>query len=130
MLKKIRSNAKDLKRKTYTLYLVYNDKRVPLWKRLFLGAVIGYAVSPIDLIPDFIPILGYLDDLILIPIGLAIAIKLIPKDIMRDCETRAQEIQNKTIPLGRTASVVIILIWIIGIFLLLNWIYSLLLTIL
>ena len=126
----MRTNAKDLKRKTYTLYLVYNDKRVPIWKRLFLGAVIGYAVCPIDLIPDFIPILGYLDDLILIPIGLAIAIKLIPKDIMRDCEAKAQEVQDKTIPLGRTTSVVIILIWIIGIFLLVNWIYSLLLTIL
>ena len=130
LLEKIRTNAKDLKHKTYTLYLVYKDKRIPIWKRLFLGAVIGYAVSPIDLIPDFIPIIGYLDDLILIPVGLAIAIKLIPKDIMYDCEKRALENQDKTIPLGRTASVVIILIWIIGIFILFNWIYSFLLIVL
>lgn len=130
VLKRLEKQAKDLKRKTYTLYLVYKDTRVPLWKRLFLGAVIGYAVSPLDLVPDFIPIFGYLDDLILIPLGLYFALKLIPQEIMVECEQKALNEQNQYIPLGKTAALVIIFIWIIGLFILLNWIYNLFITIL
>ncbi|WP_455141302.1 YkvA family protein [Candidatus Hodarchaeum mangrovi] len=126
MLEKIQKKAKDLKRKTYTIYLVYRDKRVPFWKRLFLGVVIGYAVSPIDLIPDFIPILGYLDDLILIPLGLYLALKFIPAEIFTECEQIALKEENQQIPLNRTIMLFIILLWIIGLFVIFNWFFGIL----
>ncbi|MCK5346011.1 MAG: DUF1232 domain-containing protein [Candidatus Heimdallarchaeota archaeon] len=106
---------------TYTLYLVYKDSRVSWWKRLFLGIVIGYAVSPIDLIPDFIPVIGYLDDLILVPIGISVALKLIPKEVIEDCRRKAREEKKKEMPIGKKTSLLILMIWIVGLGLLLIW---------
>ena len=91
MIKKLKIKATNLKRETYTLYLVYQSSQVSWWKRLFLGVVIGYAFCPIDLIPDFIPILGYIDDLILVPIGISLALKLIPKEVIEECRKKADE---------------------------------------
>ncbi|MHA1995796.1 MAG: YkvA family protein [Candidatus Hodarchaeales archaeon] len=126
MLTKLKTKAKELKRETYTLYLVYKDSRVSWWKRLFLGVVIGYAVSPIDLIPDFIPVIGYLDDLILVPIGISIALKLIPREIIEECRKKAREGKNKEVPVGKKATLVIISIWIIGLIILSIWIIDML----
>jgi len=126
MLEKLQRKGKELKRKTYTIYLVYRDKRVPFWKRLFLGVVIGYAVSPIDLIPDFIPVLGYLDDLILIPLGLYIALKFIPAEIFKECEQVALNEENHQIPLNRTVMFIIVFFWIIGLLIIFNWIFGVL----
>ncbi|PWI46552.1 hypothetical protein CEE45_16270 [Candidatus Heimdallarchaeota archaeon B3_Heim] len=122
MLTKLKTKAKDLKMETYTLYLVYKDARVSWWKRLFLGIVIGYAVSPIDLIPDFIPVLGYVDDLILVPIGISIALKLIPKEVIEDCRRKAREEKKKEMPIGKKTSLLILMIWIVGLGLLLIWV--------
>ena len=121
MLTKLKTKAKDLKMETYTLYLVYKDSRVSWWKRLFLGIVIGYAVSPIDLIPDFIPVIGYLDDLILVPIGISVALKLIPKEVIEDCRRKAREEKKKEMPIGKKTSLLILMIWIVGLGLLLIW---------
>ena len=107
---------------TYTLYLVYKDPRVSWWKRFFLGIVIGYAVSPIDLIPDFIPGLGYLDDLILVPIGISIALKIIPKEVIEDCRRKAKEDKQKEMPIGKKSSLIILIIWMIGLTILLLWV--------
>ncbi|HEY7343516.1 MAG TPA: YkvA family protein [Ktedonobacterales bacterium] len=91
MLDGLRQRARRLKRDVYALYLAYRDPRVPWYARLFAVGVVAYAVSPIDLIPDFIPIIGYLDDLILVPLGIVLALKMIPPDVMAECRLRAEE---------------------------------------
>ena len=126
MITKLRIKASKLKDETYTLYLVYKDSRVSWWKRLFLGIVIGYAFCPIDLIPDFIPILGYLDDLILVPIGISIALKLIPKEVIEECREKAMEEKKREVPIGKKTTLVIIFIWIVGLGFLLIWFMGLL----
>lgn len=86
--------------------------------------IVGYLFSPIDLIPDFIPILGYIDDLVIVPLGLSLAIKLIPKEVMDDCRERSRKEQKKDIPVGKKTAVVIILIWIVGLALMVFWIIN------
>ena len=81
--------ARGLKRDTYALYLACRDPRVPWYAKVLAAAVVAYALSPIDLIPDFIPVLGYLDDLLLIPVGLALALRLIPAPVMAECRREA-----------------------------------------
>ncbi|MHA2298798.1 MAG: YkvA family protein [Candidatus Hodarchaeales archaeon] len=125
MFRNLKKRLKLLKRETYAIYLVYRDSRVSWWRRAFLALVIGYAFSPIDLIPDFIPILGYLDDLIIVPLGIAIALKLIPAEIMDECRKKAYEENTKGIPIGKKTAVFIIFLWIIGIILMISWLLSL-----
>jgi len=74
------------------LYIAYKRDDVPWYAKIVALIVVGYAMSPIDLIPDFIPVLGYLDDLILIPLGVAIAVKLIPKRVMMECREEADKL--------------------------------------
>ncbi|MHA1947298.1 MAG: YkvA family protein [Candidatus Hodarchaeales archaeon] len=126
MISKLKKRAKTLKKEIYTLYLVYKDSRVSWWKRFLLGVVVGYAFCPIDLVPDFIPVLGYLDDLILVPIGISIALKLIPPEVLEECRKKAMEEKEKDVPIGKKTTVVIIFFWIVGLALLLIWIYNLL----
>ena len=125
MIKKLKIKATNLKRETYTLYLVYQSSQVSWWKRLFLGVVIGYAFCPIDLIPDFIPILGYIDDLILVPIGISLSLKLIPKEVIEECRKKADEKKKKEIPIGKKTGLAIIFIWIVGLGLLFMWLIEL-----
>jgi uncharacterized membrane protein YkvA (DUF1232 family) len=125
-LKKLKNHANNLKRETYTLYLVYKDSDITWWKRIFLGIVIGYAFCPIDLIPEFIPIFGYLDDLILVPLGISLALKLIPKEVIEKCRRKAIEEEKKEVPIGKKTTLVIILIWIIGLGFCLIWFIDLL----
>jgi uncharacterized membrane protein YkvA (DUF1232 family) len=87
----LRAWARRLKRETHTLLLVAKHPDLPWYVRLFAGLVLAYAFSPIDLIPDFIPILGYLDDLILLPLGIALCIRLTPPEILSECRARAEE---------------------------------------
>lgn len=103
--------VRQLKGETYALYLAYKDPRVPWYARLWVAIVVGYALSPIDLIPDFIPVLGYLDDLVLIPLGVLLAIKLIPAPVLAECRTKAQAEMARNAPANRVAVVVIIVIW-------------------
>lgn len=95
----------------YTLYLAYKKPSVPWYARAFTAIVVGYAFSPIDLIPDLIPVLGYLDDVILIPIGIALAIRMIPPDVLPDCRERARTLEDR--PVNKTAAAVVILIWLL-----------------
>ncbi|MFX1251760.1 MAG: YkvA family protein [Promethearchaeota archaeon] len=125
MLEEFKNKVKELKRETYALYLAYKDIRVSRWSRFFLAIVVGYAFCPIDLIPDFIPILGYLDDLILVPLGIYIALKLIPSDIMEECRKRAEEESERDIPIGKKAVIIIVLLWIIGVIIIIVWLLSL-----
>jgi uncharacterized membrane protein YkvA (DUF1232 family) len=105
--------ARQLKVELYALYLAYRDPRVPIYARVFAACVVGYAFSPIDLIPDFIPILGYLDDLVIIPVGIVVALKMIPAVVMQDCRLRAQEIMQQGKPVNRTAAVIIVILWLL-----------------
>ena len=77
--------AKKLKKETYAVYLASKDSRTPWYARLLSIIIVAYAFSPIDLIPDFVPILGYLDDLIIVPLGIWFVIKMIPKNILAEC---------------------------------------------
>lgn len=109
MLKKAKAWAKALKRDVIALWLAARDPRVPLAAKLVAGAVAAYALSPVDLIPDFIPILGYLDDLILVPFGIVLAIRLIPDELMSEFRLAAE--QRSTRPVSRTGLAVILAIW-------------------
>ena len=112
MLDRMRQRARRLKAEMYALYLAYRDPRVPWYARLFAAGVLAYAFSPIDLIPDFIPILGYLDDLILVPLGIALALRMIPPAVMADCRVRAAEALREGRPTNWAAAAAIITIWI------------------
>ncbi len=104
--------AGRLESETYALYLAYRDPRVPLHAKLFAALVVGYAFSPIDLIPDPIPVLGYLDDLILVPLGVALAVRMIPEDVLSESRQKAREmVERGEKPVSRTAAAVIVLLW-------------------
>ena len=107
-----KQRARQLKTETYALYLAYRDPRVPWYARLFAVCVVGYAFSPIDLIPDPIPVLGYLDDLVLIPLGVALALKMIPPAVMAECREKAQAVMSQGKPTNWVAAAVIVAIWI------------------
>ena len=112
LFSRLRQRASHLKRETYALALAYRDARTPWYAKLWAACVVAYAVSPIDLIPDFIPVLGFLDDLILLPMGIAVAIKLIPADVMRDCRRKAAtEMQEGSS--SWIAAAVVIAIWVV-----------------
>lgn len=107
-----KARARALKTEVYALYLAYRDPRVPWYARLFAACVVAYAFSPIDLIPDPIPVLGYLDDLVLIPLGIWLALKMIPAPVMAGCRIRAQQELTAGKPVNWVAAGIIIAIWI------------------
>ncbi len=117
MLDGLKARAKDLQRETYSLYLAARDPRTPWVARLIVLLTVAYALSPIDLIPDFVPVLGYLDDLIIVPAGLALAIKLIPAEVMADARRKAR--LDPPGSLGTFGAVAIIIVWIVAIILVL-----------
>jgi uncharacterized membrane protein YkvA (DUF1232 family) len=84
---------------------------VPVVAKLVIVFVVAYALSPIDLIPDFIPVLGYLDDMLLLPMGIALAIKLMPRDVWEDCKSQARARLGSELPRNRTAAIVIATVW-------------------
>ena len=106
-----KQRARELKTETYALYLAVKDPRVPWYARFSALCVVAYALSPIDLIPDFIPVLGYLDDLILVPIGIALTIKMIPADVLAECRGKAQARMAQDKLLAWVGAAVIIAIW-------------------
>jgi uncharacterized membrane protein YkvA (DUF1232 family) len=106
-----RQRVRELTRGSYALYLAARDPRVPWYAKAVVALVAGYAFSPIDLIPDFIPVLGYLDDLLLLPLGIALAIRLMPADVWRDCLARADARPAGCEPRSWTAAAVVITIW-------------------
>lgn len=86
---KVKSWARKLAEESYVLYLAARDPRTPWYAKVLAGGVAAYALSPIDLIPDFIPVLGYLDDLLILPVGIALAIRAIPSEVLVDCRAEA-----------------------------------------
>lgn len=112
-MKKIRSWAKKIKHYITTLYLVLKRQDVHWLKKAYIGLIVFYAISPVDLIPDFIPILGYLDDVIILPILIIFALKMIPKHILDECKKEAEEKYGDIKLTSRTAGIIIILIWLL-----------------
>lgn len=110
-MEKIKSKAKQLKKVIPALFLVMKKEETPLLAKVVAGITVVYALSPIDLIPDFVPVLGYLDDLIILPLLAAIAIKLIPKHILEDCMVEADEIWRLGKPKKWFYALPIIFIW-------------------
>jgi uncharacterized membrane protein YkvA (DUF1232 family) len=111
ILTPLRERARHLKAETFALYLAARHTATPWYAKLMVAAIVAYALSPIDLIPDFVPILGYLDDLVLIPLGVTLAIRMIPPTVMSECRARAQEVIANGKPVSRVAGTVIVLIW-------------------
>ena len=112
LLSRMKLWARRLRRDGHAIYLASRDPRVP-WHVKFLAiAVAGYALSPIDLIPDFIPVLGYLDDLIIVPLGIWLVIRLIPEDIVVEYRTIADKAGQR--PVSRAGTVAIIMLWILA----------------
>ena len=101
----------QLKKNTYALYLASRDPRVPLVAKIIAILVVAYVLSPIDLIPDFIPVLGYLDDMVLVPLGMALAIRCIPPDIWQDCRKKAGDRLASALPRSRTMVIAIASVW-------------------
>ena len=110
-MKKMKAWANRLKRQIFILYYAYQDARTPWYAKLFTACVVAYAFSPIDLIPDFIPILGYVDDVILLPIGIWLALKMIPKNVLSDCEVKAEEKMKNSKPKNWIVGSLIVFIW-------------------
>ena len=111
MLEKLKARAKALKRDAYALYIAASDPRVPWYAKAFMGLVLAYTFSPIDLIPDFIPVIGYLDDLIIVPLGIALAVKMIPPQVISDARNRVDKLLQQGKPVIRGGAVIMIAIW-------------------
>ena len=104
--------ARSIKRDVLAIYFAARDPRAPMLARLLALAVAAYALSPIDLIPDFIPILGYLDDLLIVPLGILLVIRLLPAPVLASARAKADALIAR--PQSRAAAAVVILIWIVG----------------
>lgn len=111
MLERLKEYALRLKAETHALYLASRDPRTPWYAKLVAAAVVAYAFSPLDLIPDFVPVLGYLDDLILVPAGIALAIRLVPGTVMAECRQRVRERENSVRPTSWWGAAVVGAIW-------------------
>lgn len=108
---RIKNKAREIKKQTYTLALAYRHPETPWYVKVFAAVVVAYAFSPIDLIPDFIPILGYLDDVILVPLGITLALKMIPQEALDEARTRVEVEFKDGKPKNWAAGAVIVLIW-------------------
>ena len=119
MIKAWRARARLLKGEVIALSFAVRHPRVPWYAKLLAACVVAYALSPIDLIPDFIPVLGYLDDLVLVPLGVALVIRLVPPDVLAECRARAARVVGRA--RSWAAAAVIIAIWVVLAVLGLRW---------
>ena len=122
MLERLKLRARELKKEVFAVYLAARDPRTPWYAKVWILLVVAYALSPIDLIPDFIPILGYLDDLLLVPAGLWLAVKLIPAEVLAEARLTAAS-RGVDRRVGTIGMLVILFVWILAII----WVVSLIL---
>lgn len=115
ILARMKRKARELKVELYALLLASRDPRVPWHAKALVLLTIAYALSPIDLIPDFIPVLGYLDDLIIVPLGIALSLRLIPAEVLAECRARAMGVEGRTIlramPIRWLGLAVVLVVW-------------------
>jgi uncharacterized membrane protein YkvA (DUF1232 family) len=112
MLSRLKILARGLARDGHAIYLASRDPRVPWYAQALAIAVAAYALSPIDLIPDFIPVVGYLDDLIILPFGIWLVVSLIPEEVMVECRAKADAAGRR--PVSKAGLVTIIVLWILA----------------
>ncbi|TFH64482.1 MAG: DUF1232 domain-containing protein, partial [Candidatus Zixiibacteriota bacterium] len=112
-LRRWRKIGNDIKFEAYCLYLAAKDPRTPWYTKALVVCVVGYALSPLDLIPDFIPILGYLDDLIIVSFGMALAVRLVPRDVLEDCRHRAPLTIDAAVRAAVIAAGIVVFLWIV-----------------
>ena len=111
MLARLKKKTSELKNQVFALYLVYKKKETPILAKAVTIIIVAYTLSALDLIPDFIPILGYLDDVIIIPLGITLALKLIPSQLMELCKKEADEMNRDEIPEAKIATIIITILW-------------------
>jgi uncharacterized membrane protein YkvA (DUF1232 family) len=126
LFKDFESRAGALKSETHALYFALRDPRTPWTAKALLFFVLAYALSPIDLIPDFIPVFGYLDDLIIVPAGIALALKAIPSNVMGEAHQQAAQHVGQSIIMSRVGMSIILLIWILAAIWIIRQVYPLL----
>jgi len=124
LLTELKQRARRLKTEAFALYLAARHPGTPWYAKLLAAAIVAYAFSPIDLIPDFIPVLGYLDDLVLIPLGLALAIRLIPSPVLAECRAAAGAFASGDRPVSYAAAAFIVLVWLALAVLGMIWLYG------
>src|SRR5437773_3025417 len=115
LLSSLKQRARHLKSETLALWFAARHPGTPWYAKLLVAGIVAYALSPIDLIPDFVPVLGYLDDVIILPAGIALAVRLTPDDVLREARERARELEQR--PVNRLAAAVIVGIWLLAAFL-------------
>jgi uncharacterized membrane protein YkvA (DUF1232 family) len=111
--KKWKRWARQLSAQTYALYLAYRHPKTPWYAKAFAALIVGYVFSPLDPIPDFIPVVGLLDEMVVVPIGVLLAAKMIPPDVMQECREKAREVEQGEKPVSRVAAVVIVGVWVL-----------------
>jgi uncharacterized membrane protein YkvA (DUF1232 family) len=111
-MRRLHDLARRLKAETLALYFAARDPRTPWLARLLVAGLVAYALSPIDLIPDFVPVLGFLDDVVILSVGVALALRMIPAAVMAEARTRARGELAGTQPRSRAAAVAIVAIWV------------------
>lgn len=121
MLARLKSWARAVKRDVLALFLAARDARTPWYAKVMAGLVATYALSPIDLIPDFIPVFGYLDDLVIVPLGIWIVVRLVPAELMREFRAKASRLEAK--PVSRAGALFVVVLWIAAAALLLWWLW-------
>src|SRR5919107_2968367 len=105
--------TRQLSAQTYALYLAYRHLRTPWYAKIFAALIVGYIFSPIDPIPDFIPGVGLLDEIVIVPIGVWIAARMVPRDVLEECQEKARAVAQGEKPVSRVAAVVIVAIWLL-----------------
>jgi uncharacterized membrane protein YkvA (DUF1232 family) len=116
-----KKKAEALKAQTIALYFAWRDPRVPWYAKGWIALVVAYAFSPIDLIPDFIPVLGYLDDLVIVPLGVYLALRMIPAQVMQECQDKARQQLDEAQPKFRWMGVIVVVIWLVVFLLAVLW---------
>jgi uncharacterized membrane protein YkvA (DUF1232 family) len=111
-----RTRAKRLKSEIFALYLAYKHPKTPWYAKVFAAFILGYALSPIDLIPDFIPVIGYVDDLIIVPAGIAFLMRMIPQEVMEECREKARSQVSTKKPRNWIAAGIIVLVWLLAVY--------------
>ena len=105
------ARVRALKKETVTLYLACRHPAVPWYAKALALLVAGYALSPIDLIPDFVPVLGYLDDLVIVPLGIMLVMRMIPAEVLVECRQKSEGVVGRATRLAKTAAAVIVVAW-------------------
>jgi uncharacterized membrane protein YkvA (DUF1232 family) len=113
LIRRLKERARALRAEVHALYLAAHDPRTPWYAKALIWFVVAHTFSPIDLIPDFIPVLGYLDDLVITPLGLALALRLIPPVVLIEARTQTRRVEGRDTCVGLAGAAVIVLIWVV-----------------